>query len=269
MCGRGEGLAAGAGAGHNGRHARAFHFPPGHGVKPVPDAHGPISRSLLVLVAVIAAIEVVLSLADQGWLGDPSLRSRALCAGGFWSALGPNAPFAQLCGAPAGRLFALQPVTMYVTHAFLHGSLLHMVMNMTILLALGRFVGDRYGNGAVLPVFALSAIGGGAVFGLLATPDFPMVGASGAVFGFLGVWIVWDWRRHQRAGVSPSPVVRRAAVLVGLNVVLYVGLGGMLAWQAHLGGFLAGLLVGWWMENRIERAALVGARQRRAGRGPE
>lgn len=238
-------------------------------MKPVPDSHGPISRSLLVLVAAIAAIEVVLSLADQGLLGDPSLRSRALCAGGFWSALGPDAPFARLCGAPAGRLFALQPVTMYVTHALLHGSLLHMVMNMTILLALGRFVGDRYGNGAVLPVFALSAIGGGAVFGLLATPDFPMVGASGAVFGFLGVWIAWDWRRHQRAGVSPGSVLRRALVLAALNVVLYFGLGGMLAWQAHLGGFVTGLLIGWWMENRIERGGFADARHRRAGREPD
>jgi membrane associated rhomboid family serine protease len=237
-------------------------------MKPGPDPHGPLPRALLALVAVIAVIEVILSLADQGWIADPSLRSRAMCAGGFWAALGPDAPFARLCGAPAGRLFALQPVTMFVTHAFLHGSLLHMVMNMTILLAIGRFVGDRYGAATVLPVFLLTAIAGGAAFKLMASPAYPMVGASGAVFGFLGIWIVWDWRRHQRAHRSTSPVLRRVLVLAGLNVVLYYGLGGMLAWQAHLGGFLAGLLIGVWLENRLERAWLAETRRARTERDP-
>lgn len=221
-------------------------------------------RSLVALAAVIAVIEVILSLSDQGWISDVSLRSRALCAGAFWSELGPASPFAYLCGAPAGQLFGLQPVTMFVTHAFLHGSLLHMLMNMTILLAIGRFVGDRYGAGAVLPIFLLSAIAGGMAFKLLSVPDYPMVGASGAVFGFLGVWIVWDWRRHQRALRSTGPVLRRVLVLLVLNVVLYYGLGGMLAWQAHLGGFLAGLLIGVWLENRLEREWLSEVRRRRA-----
>ena len=125
-----------------------------------------------------------------------------------------------------------------------------MAMNLTILLALGRFTADRYGPGVVLPVFLLTAIAGGAVFGLLTGDRLPMVGASGAVFGFLGVWIAWDWRRHRAAGASTGPVVRRVLVLVFLNVVLWFALSGGLAWQAHLGGFLAGLACGAWFESR-------------------
>ncbi len=209
-----------------------------------PTAHPPLPASLLVLVGVIALIEVVLSLADAGILFDPSLRSRVLLAGAFWGGL--------LHGAKP--LYAAQPVTMFLSHALLHGSLLHMVMNMTILLALGRFTADRYGPGVILPVFFLSAIAGGACFGLLASDAYPMVGASGAVFGFLGVWIAWDWRRHRAAGVSTGPVLRRVAVLVVINVVVFFGLKGMLAWQAHLGGFLAGLACGGWLEGRLARA---------------
>ena len=111
-------------------------------------------------------------------------------AGAFWASL--------LHGDTP--LYAAQPVTMFLSHAFLHGSLLHMVMNMTILLALGRFTADHYGARAVLPVFALGAIGGGAVYGLLSAGAYPMVGASGAVFAFLGLWIAWDWRRHRASG---------------------------------------------------------------------
>ena len=44
-------------------------------------------RALLVLVAVIALIEVVLSLADAGIVFDPSLRSRVFVAGAFWASL--------------------------------------------------------------------------------------------------------------------------------------------------------------------------------------
>ncbi len=221
---------------------------------PVP--HHPLPRTLVALVGGIALIEAILTLADWGWIADPTLRSRVFIAGAFW---------AQLLHGDS-PIFAAQPVTMFVTHALLHGSLLHMVMNMAILLALGRFSADRYGNGVVLPVFLLSAIAGGAVFGLVAGGAYPMVGASGAVFGFLGVWIAWDWRRHRRHGISPAPVTRRVLVLAGLNVLLFFGLQGMLAWQAHLGGFLAGLALGFWLEGRLEhagRAARAGSRRDR------
>ena len=227
-------------------------------LRPTPPAtHQPLPRTLVALVGGIALVEVILSLADWGVIADPTLRSRVFIAGAFW---------AQLLHGDA-PIFTAQPVTMFLTHALLHGSMLHMVMNMAILLALGRFAADRYGAGVILPVFLLSAIAGGAVFGVLASGAYPMVGASGAVFGFLGLWIAWDWRRHRRHGISPAPVARRVAVLAGLNVLLFFGLQGMLAWQAHLGGFLAGLAVGFWLEGRLERrdrAARAGARR---GRG--
>lgn len=202
-----------------------------------------MSRSLLGLVALIVVIEILLSLADAGLIADQTLRGRVFLAGAFWpSLLGGDTP-----------VFAAQPVTMFVSHAMLHGSMLHMAMNMTILLALGRFVGDRYGTAVILPLFLVSAVVGAAVFGLLAAGANPMVGASGAVFGFLGVWTAWDWRRHRAHGVSVSPVVRRVGVLVLINVGLFFGLQGMLAWEAHLGGFLVGLVVGAWLEGRIAR----------------
>lgn len=211
-----------------------------------PHVYTPLPRSLLALFFLIAAIELVLTAADAGYLADPSLRMRVLRSGAFWASL--------LHGAQP--LYPAQPVTMFVSHALLHGGFLHMAMNMAILLALGRFVGDRYGAGAILPIFFVGAVAGGAAFGLLSHSPAPMVGASGAVFAFLGVWTVWDFRRHRAAGVSASPVWRRVAVLVGINVVMYVGLGGMLAWEAHLGGFLAGLVYGVVLENRQTAAAL-------------
>lgn len=222
--------------------------------------HTPLPRGLVWLVAGIALIEVVLSLADRGLIFDPTLRPRVYAVGAFWTQL--------LRGDEP--IFAAQPVSMFITHALLHGGFLHMAMNMTILLALGKFAADRYGPGIVLPLFGLGAIGGGAAFGLIAPGAYPMVGASGAVFAFLGLWIAWDWRRHRTHGVAVGPVMRRVLALAGINLLMYVALGGLLAWEAHLGGFLVGLAVGGWLEGRraaLERAARAAARQRHGGAG--
>jgi membrane associated rhomboid family serine protease len=221
-----------------------------------PTAHRPLPRALVALTGFIALVEVVLWMGDSGILFDPSLRLRVMGAGAFWSPLVHGAE----------PLYAAQPVTMFVSHALLHGGFLHMAMNMAILLAMGRFVADRYTAAAILPIFLAGAIAGGAVYGLITNVPIPMVGASGAVFAFLGVWIVWDWRRHVAAGISPQPVLVRVAVLAGLNVAAWIALDGMLAWEAHLGGFLAGLLCGSILENRARDAAIRANAAERARR---
>jgi membrane associated rhomboid family serine protease len=221
------------------------------------ESHKPFPRALLALVLVIAAIECLLSAADAGFIGDPTLRIRFLQTGAFWTPL--------LHGATP--IFALQPYTMFLSHALLHGGMLHMVMNMVMLLALGRFIADRYGDGVILPLFFVGAVAGGAAYGLLSTSAAPMVGASGADFAFIGVWSVWDLRRHRAAGLSARPVWTRVGVLVALNVAMYIGLSGMLAWQAHLGGFLAGCAYGVVLENRFTARALAARAAARRGRG--
>ncbi|WP_424933621.1 rhomboid family intramembrane serine protease [Amaricoccus macauensis] len=223
---------------------------------PVNSPYTPLPKVLIGLAGIIAVIEIVLSLSDRGILFDPDLRISAFALGAFWTGLldGSYRP-----------VYAGQPVVMFVSHAFLHGSFLHMAMNTTILLALGRFVEMAYSPKVILPLFLLGALGGGAAYALIASGPYPMVGASGAVFAFLGLWVAWDWRRHRLAGVSVQPIVMRVVVLAGLNVAFYFGLGGMLAWEAHLGGFLAGLFVGALLERQLtmrERAERAERRRR-------
>lgn len=209
----------------------------------------PLPRRLLILVGGIAAIEILLSLADRGIVFGPSLRGHAYVLGAFWADL--------LRGAEP--VYPGQPVAMFLTHALLHGGFLHMAMNLAVLAGLGRFASDRYGPGSILPVFLLSAVAGGAAFGALSASPIPMVGASGAVFGFLGVWIVADWRRLRQLRLPVRPVVVRVLTLAALNAVFYIGLSGMLAWEAHLGGFLAGLLCAFVLEARRDARRLAAA----------
>jgi rhomboid protease GluP len=216
--------------------------------------HRPMPAELLGLIVVIAGCELALDLADRGVFFDPSLRGRLYMVGAFWSSL--------LHGAQA--IYSFQPWTMFISHAFLHGGFLHMAMNMAVLAALGKAAADRYGAGAVLPTFVLGAVGGGAFFGLVSASPVPMVGASGAVFAFLGLWIVADWRRLRARGASTGPIVSRVVTLALLNALFFFALSGMLAWEAHLGGFLIGVLLGMIFENRRDARSLAERRRRRS-----
>jgi rhomboid protease GluP len=178
------------------------------------------------------AIEALLQLADAGLIDVPRLRLTAYEFGGFWPGLlrdwRPN--------------FQGQAVAMFVTHAFLHAGALHLGVNMLTLASLGREVVRRVGQARFLAIYSLSILGGGAGFGLLAPTLRPMVGASGALFGLAGALAAWEWQARRKEGLSEAPVIRFVLFLAALNLVLWWAMRGQLAWETHLGGFVAGAL---------------------------
>ena len=190
---------------------------------------------LWALVGLMAMIEAILGLSGAGYLGSTDLRWTVFQYGAFWQPLlsGQFAP-----------LYPGQTVAMFLTYAFLHGGLAHLALNGVVLLALGKFVAARIGAARTLLLLFLAAVSGGVGFGLLSTGGVPMVGASGAVFGLIGLWQCWDYRMRKRAGLTVRPVLGAIAALAVANIVLFVILSGGLAWEAHLGGWLAGWLSG-------------------------
>ncbi len=209
----------------------------------------PVPLVLWLLVGGMGLIEAVLSGADAGLIGAPDWREIAFDYGAFWPGLwrGTLAP-----------LYPGQPYAMFLSHAFLHGGMLHYAMNATILLALGKFISERIGPARMLAVFVISAVAGGVVFQLLAAGPGPMIGASGAGFGFLGLWQYWEARARLRLRLSLRPVWSVVIALALANVALLVAFNGGLAWQAHLGGFLAGIALGPWSTRVMARRAARG-----------
>jgi membrane associated rhomboid family serine protease len=67
-----------------------------------------------------------------------------------------------------------------------------------------------------------------------------MVGASGALFGLAGAWKAWEWREARKSGTALWHILLWLLGLAVLNLVLWVLQGGLLAWETHLGGFIAG-----------------------------
>lgn len=189
-----------------------------------------IPRVLLLLAAIYALIEIFLTLGDLGIFGVPRFRSVVYEYGGFWPGLlddwSPNYPF--------------QPVAMFLTYGFLHAGIVHLAVNTITLFSLGPPVIARVGVTKFLAIYMVSILGGAAGFALLSDTYRPMVGASGALFGLAGAILAWEYidRFVLRAGLWP--VIRAVGLLILLNAVLYYAMDRLLAWEAHLGGFLAG-----------------------------
>ncbi|MCC5985871.1 MAG: rhomboid family intramembrane serine protease [Rhodobacteraceae bacterium] len=193
----------------------------------------PNSPAVLWLVGLTCLPEALFTLLSADLIGQGNLRNLALVYGAFWNGL------LQEGWAP---LYPFQRELMFVSYAFLHGGFLHLIGNMIAVLALGGIVVARIGQQGFLLLYGLTAIGGAAGFALLSGSTAPMVGASGAVFGLIGAWKFWEWqvRRHMRA--SMAPLWRSLAGLAALNVLLWLLLSGLLAWEAHLGGFVTGVI---------------------------
>jgi membrane associated rhomboid family serine protease len=193
----------------------------------------PSRRAPVVTVALIATNTIV-------WLHEASLDARAL------------EDFVRRFGlVPAdGR-----PVA-YLTSMFLHGGWLHLVGNMLYLWVFGDNVEDRLGRGRFLG-FYLGCGVMAAVVQVLAQPasTVPIVGASGAVAGVLGAYLVLFPRSRVLTLVPIVVIVRLveipAVFFLGVWFVLQVAGGlqtaptaaaGGIAFWAHVAGFLAGVV---------------------------
>lgn len=121
-----------------------------------------------------------------------------------------------------------------LTSAFLHGGALHLLLNMYALFAFGPQLEAALGRLRFTALYVVSALGGSALSYAFAAPNQPSLGASGAVFGLLGAYLVV----LRKLGKDSTPVL----VLLAINFV-YGFLAPRIDWRAHLGGLIAGALV--------------------------
>jgi len=121
---------------------------------------------------------------------------------------------------------------------FLHGSLNHIVANSIPFLLFGWLILLRDPRHFV-PVTMIAMIGSGLMAWLFGAPGSIHIGASGVIFGYLGFLIVSGWYVRSLASVALSVFV--TVVWGSLILGVMPGAAGI-SWQAHLGGFIAGVL---------------------------
>ena len=208
-------------------------------------------------IPVVTILTILACMAVYLWQISLPLQSKqtAITLLGFMPALlfGHGAIEGQAWVSPAGSIF---------TAMFLHGGFFHLAGNMLYLWIFGDNVEDRVGRGRFVAFYLIC----GAIAALTqALPDtrstVPMIGASGAVSGVLGAYVVL----YPRANVLvllPS-FVARVPVLVVLafwfagqllsSWLAETGAGGV-AFMAHVGGFVGGaVLIPWFVRERRKR----------------
>ena len=168
--------------------------------------------------------------------------------------------FVQTWALVPARVQPGNPLTWYpfFTHIWLHGSLFHLLSNMWMLFIFGDNVEDRLGSVRYLAFYALGGISAGVVQYFFTTHEaIPALGASGAIAAVMGAYLLFFPRSRVVTFVPvflfgwfveiPSVLFLGVwfltQVFSGLAALgMPAGLGGV-AWWAHIGGFLFGLLL--------------------------
>ncbi len=127
-----------------------------------------------------------------------------------------------------------------ITATFLHstGSIVHILFNMYALYLFGPYIERQAGTGRFVALYLASAVVGGVAFQYVA--EGAAVGASGAIFGLFGAVLVGTYPlRHTPAGAARF---RQLLLLLAINLALPLLVRGI-AWEAHVGGLVAGMLI--------------------------
>jgi rhomboid protease GluP len=124
------------------------------------------------------------------------------------------------------------------TAMFVHGGLIHFGFNSYALLNLGPLIESEFGTERFWVVYLLTGIAGNVAHVLLS--PYPVVGASTALCGMVGLLLAYGSRVKTARARAVKAVMLRFSFMI-LIISLLPGI----SWQGHLGGFLAGLGLGW------------------------
>ncbi|MEU8788087.1 rhomboid family intramembrane serine protease [Streptomyces sp. NPDC048643] len=172
-----------------------------------------------VLIGLNVALYLVQRVVGDSFTDQFTLFGRALLSG-------------ELQGVAEGQWYRM------LTSMFLHGSPTHIIFNMLTLWWIGGPLEAALGRARYLSLYFISGLAGSALCYLLTAPNQPSLGASGAIYGLFGATAVL----MRRLNSDMRPII---ALLV-INLIFTFGWSGI-AWQAHIGGLVAGVVVGYAM----------------------
>ncbi|HLK91867.1 MAG TPA: rhomboid family intramembrane serine protease [Polyangia bacterium] len=133
----------------------------------------------------------------------------------------------------------------WLTAAFIHANLLHIIMNLWVLGQIGALSEKALGSGLIAATYLVTGVLGNVLSTVHGAPGpgkSLSVGASGAIMGLIGMAATFAWRTGQR----------RAAKVLALNVLFVLGVGlsltasgkSLIDNAAHIGGLVAGVVIG-------------------------
>jgi membrane associated rhomboid family serine protease len=150
-------------------------------------------------------------------------------------------------------VFIRQQPWSFVTYMFVHGGLWHLLFNMISLAFFGPRVEAQMGSRRFITIYFAGGLGGALLSLVLSSvAPYPIVGASGAIFGIELVYAVF-WPRDKIYLWGALPIEARWLVIGQTAYSLFAGFGGYgggIAHFAHLGGYLGAFIYLRWIDFR-------------------
>ncbi len=132
-----------------------------------------------------------------------------------------------------------------ITAMFLHIGLLHVAFNSLALLVFGQLIESALGSRRMLALYLVTGFAASVASFTFGSPQIAAAGASGAIFGLLGAWLVYNLRRRSLSLARSN--IQSALLLIGINLVFGFTVPGIDN-VAHIGGLIAGLAAGYAVE---------------------
>jgi membrane associated rhomboid family serine protease len=199
-------------------------------------AGGTLTANPRLITKILLGINLAVFIAVQA---RPSLLHDLVLLGAW-----PTEPFTPIQGVAGGEWYRL------VTSVFTHEAIWHIGFNMLSLWWLGGPLEAALGRTRYLTLYLVSGLAGSTLAYLATSPTTATLGASGAVFGLFGATAVL----MRRMNYDMRPIL----ALLAINLLFTFNPGFNISWQAHIGGLVAGVVIGYGMVHAPrERRALI------------
>ena len=198
----------------------------------------PLPPVVTLLVLVIAGIEAVLQLGNAGLVGGPEAvgwRIRLMEDYGFFDTI-----FEWM---RANGQMPLEGLWRFVTYVFIHFEAMHAIFACVMLLAIGKFVGERFSPAAFLVIFFGSAVMGALAYGMLLNDQALLIGSYPGIYGLLGAFTWVLYMAYDQVGENRMKAFQLIAILMGMQLLFRLFAGGGNDWVADLFGFGTGFML--------------------------
>ena len=194
--------------------------------------------AVIILALAIFGVELVLMAGARGYLGGDTAigwRSQVVRDYAFY------APLVEWLFQTGN--WSLEHLKRFVTFSFIHWSFTQTIFAVVILLAIGKLVGEVFGNIAVLVIFFACGAFGALIFAGIAGGERPLLGAFPSVYGLIGAYTFWLWVSFGAIGENQYRAFTLIGFLLGIQLFFAVFFGGQNDWIADIAGFALGFVL--------------------------
>ncbi len=194
----------------------------------------PMPWQVMLLAAVIFAVEMIFTAADSGLIGGPEATGWRIAALERYGFLEPLMRWML-----ENNVVRWEYLSRMLSYPFVHGSFTHALFVVVFVLALGKLVGEVLGGWAVPVVFLGASVVGALAYWLVWDTPVVLFGGYPGAYGLVGgfTFVLWAGLAGRATGLQAFTLI---AFLAGIQLVFALLVGGSLDWVADLAGFGAG-----------------------------